>query len=375
MKSHPSIIKRIRLCNKIIESGLIFLVFFTAFSFGAVEVWAYSLMELVIFTLSLVWLIKVFLYNNSGSNNSHSRAGSDPNYIEGNLPKYPRHSSHFIFIPIALFVLLILIQLIPLPPKIIKFISPNTYELYALTLPGYDQEQTPSSVPVNGLKDNPGESLVNEQRFSHYHPLSINPYATKTILLQVLAYITIFFLVIHNFTFNKSGLRNSLHKINRISGIHPNQIDKRLIKCGYLIPSNRLVHIIIVTGFLVALLGIFQELTNTTKIFWILKMPITAKPFATFVNRNNFVGYINMIIPIALVILISQQSFLYKKNHYSRSKSAAIKRLIVLLDPWVRKNGLYLLAAITMISALILTGSRGGILSFYWSFGRILFCK
>ena len=374
MKHHLSI-KSIHLCNKIIESGLIFLAFFTVFFFGAVEIWAYSIMEMVIFTLSLVWLLKVYIYKNSRRNNSHHSGNEcDPHHSHSARAKTRKNTTKFYYVPLLLFFFLIILQLIPFSPKIIKLISPNTYELYTWTLPNYDQNQTQGSAAKGDLKDHTDNGGDGPKRLGQYRTLSINPYATKTILLRILAYVTIFFLVIHNFNFNGVGLNNSQHhRVHQKSMVYSNQPGKTREKCEFLIPGNRLIHIIIATGFLAAFLGILQELTNTNKIFWILKMPISARPFATFVNRNNFVGYINMIIPVVLVILVSQQSFIYGKKSHPRSTSATIKRFIVSLDPWVRRNGFYLLSAITMISALILTGSRGGILSFIIALGVFYF--
>ena len=367
MKS-SSISKWIHLCNKIIEAGLIFLVIFTAFSFGAVEVWAYSLMEFVIFGCSFLWILKHFLHSNdryestrnSSTNNRHTRQHA----TKDNLKNTPKPSVYPLYIPIILFFLLALFQLVPLPPKIVKFISPRTYELYSVTLEGYDDGQLGKEALESSPHNNTDDTIADSASPNQYRSLSINPHASKRILLQILAYITVFFLIINNFTFDgvsPLGLHHRIEKKFRDRPFHPR---KRQQRNRYLIPINRLVRIIVITGFSVALLGILQKLTDTNKIFWVLKMPIHAHPFATFVNRNNFAGYINMIIPIGLATLLSQQPFTGTTQYHGYSLTRRMRRWIVLMDPWLRKNGLYLISCIVMVSALIFSGSRGGIVCF-----------
>ena len=348
--------KGISLCNKTIEFGLIFLVLFTAFSFGAAEVWAYSLMEFIIFGLSVVWILKGFLTNGYGDkfrrNTPHGNRGERQPSTEI-YQDYPPKSSSMVplFIPLILFFLLALIQLLPLPPSLIKSISPHTYELYSLTLEGYDSSYN----DVNGLTT---DSIPPD----HYRSLSINPHASKRILLQIFSFITVFFLVINNFKFdgvNPSGLS---YKINKKFGNHQNSPPKNKEEDRNFIPVDRLILVIIVTGFSISLLGILQKLTDTAKIFWVLKMPDHAHPFATFVNRNNFAGYINMIVPLGLAALLSQQSFMEPGQRHGYSMSKQIKKSMILLDPWLRKNGLYLISTIIMVSSLIYSGSRGGII-------------
>jgi len=109
------------ICDRIIKWGLIFLIIFTPLAFGTVHTWSYTLMELTVILLLLIWLLKLIVTS-----------------------KNPKGTSHFVRtplnLPILLFVLLVLLQLLPLPPKAIKHLSPNTYNLYKTTLPGYDSD-------------------------------------------------------------------------------------------------------------------------------------------------------------------------------------------------------------------------------------------
>jgi len=44
-------------CNFIIEAGLICLIIFTPLDLGVVQVWAYTLMELVVLLMLTAWLL------------------------------------------------------------------------------------------------------------------------------------------------------------------------------------------------------------------------------------------------------------------------------------------------------------------------------
>ena len=52
---------------------------------------------------------------------------------------FPRGAA--VWIPVALFVLLILFQMVPLPAGVLKVVSPATYELYEEILPEVEKRQ------------------------------------------------------------------------------------------------------------------------------------------------------------------------------------------------------------------------------------------
>jgi O-antigen ligase len=92
-------------------------------------------------------------------------------------------------------------------------------------------------------------------------------------------------------------------------------------------------------GFLVAILGILQQLTFNGKLYWFREMRYGGIPFGPYVNRNHFAGFIEMVIPVALVPLALGK---------------------------VRKERWYVVGifALVPIGALFLSSSRGGIVSF-----------
>jgi O-antigen ligase len=92
-------------------------------------------------------------------------------------------------------------------------------------------------------------------------------------------------------------------------------------------------------GFFVSIFGILQYLTFNGKLYWVRVMRYGGIPFGSYVNRNHFAAFAEMVIPVALVPL-----FLGK----------------------VRRERIFLVAlfALVPIVALLLSASRGGIVSF-----------
>lgn len=92
-------------------------------------------------------------------------------------------------------------------------------------------------------------------------------------------------------------------------------------------------------GFAVALFGILQHFTFNGKLYWMRELRESGLPFGPYVNRNHFAGLMELIIPLGLAVLLHRG---------------------------VRKDQLPLVGLFTglAIGALLLSGSRGGIVSF-----------
>jgi O-antigen ligase len=92
-------------------------------------------------------------------------------------------------------------------------------------------------------------------------------------------------------------------------------------------------------GFLVCLFGILQHLTFNGKLYWFREMHYGGIPFGPYVNRNHFAGFVELVLPLALVPLVL--------GRVRRERWPIV--------------GLF---AIVPIGALFLSVSRGGIVSF-----------
>ena len=92
-------------------------------------------------------------------------------------------------------------------------------------------------------------------------------------------------------------------------------------------------------GFLVSIFGVLQHLTFNGKLYWFREMRYGGIPFGPYVNRNHFAGFIELVLPLALVPLVL--------GRVRRERWPVV--------------GLF---AVLPIGALFLSASRGGIVSF-----------
>jgi O-antigen ligase len=98
-----------------------------------------------------------------------------------------------------------------------------------------------------------------------------------------------------------------------------------------------LVRTITVFGFLLAIFGLTQSVVSPTKVYWIRELN-QSTAFGPFINRHHFAGYMELTIAIPLGLVFA----------------GAIEK---------EKMLLYLFVAGLMGVALVMTASRGGIIS------------
>ncbi len=102
---------------------------------------------------------------------------------------------------------------------------------------------------------------------------------------------------------------------------------------------TRLAWFLISLCFVVSLFGITQHFTSDGKIYWIRKLSAGGDLFGPFVNRNHFAGFVELTLPIGLSLMIFR----------------GIRRDVFPLAT---------LLTVVPVGALILCGSRGGIVAF-----------
>ena len=98
-----------------------------------------------------------------------------------------------------------------------------------------------------------------------------------------------------------------------------------------------LVRTIMVFGFLLAIFGLTQSFTSPTKVYWIRELS-QSTAFGPFINRHHFAGYMELTIALPLGLLFA----------------GAVDK---------EKRLIYLFIAGLMGVALVMTASRGGIIS------------
>lgn len=101
---------------------------------------------------------------------------------------------------------------------------------------------------------------------------------------------------------------------------------------------------IVLFGFAVSLFGIVQHFTTDGKIYWYRALPAGGDLFGPYVNRNDFAGFVELTVPMGLALLVFR----------------GIRREVFLMTA---------LLTIVPVSALILSGSRGGIVGFAFEIG------
>jgi O-antigen ligase len=133
------------------------------------------------------------------------------------------------------------------------------------------------------------------------------PYLTRVELLRLAAYLLVFFLSTQVFR-ERRDLTN-------------------------------LAWFLILLCFAVSLLGIVQHFTSDAKIYGFRTLTAGGDPFGPFVNRNHFAGFVELTLPAGLALLIFR----------------GLRRDMIPLTG---------LLTIVPVGAMILSGSRGGIVSF-----------
>jgi len=301
----------IRFCNLIVSGAVFFLLLFTPFAFGAVHPWAYIVMESAIFITVGAALVKVF----------HLRRCSNP--LGRWLPR--------LAVPYGLFLGLVLMQLMPLPPSLLGLISPNSYALYQTSLPGWPDRTPYSELTQNSRRGEPQPRLLptpeqvrqgafvplinsdaaknltaidkqeSKKKFglaprswNGWRPLSIASALTVTDLLKFIAYGALFFLILlYPFGAVQSPTLLTQARPQRSA-------EATFIRCFFLL--------LLFSGFAVALIGIVHLFAGNDKILWFY-IPYdwqssTSGPFqrasGPFINPDHFANYLSLIFPFTL---------------------------------------------------------------------------
>ncbi|HEX8501602.1 MAG TPA: O-antigen ligase family protein [Pyrinomonadaceae bacterium] len=95
--------------------------------------------------------------------------------------------------------------------------------------------------------------------------------------------------------------------------------------------------LVVVFGFLLAVYGLMQHFVNPRTIFFV-REPKNSEPFGPYINRHHFAGYMELALAMPLGLLFA----------------GAVAR---------ERMALYAFASAIMAVALVMTNSRGGVLS------------
>ena len=325
----------------LIKWVLILLLVFTPIAFGSQVLWAYSLMELGILLIIILWGMKGFVssYTNPAADIQNSQAS--------NLA--PQSSIRLPILLLCLFLAIVLLQMIPLPAGIVKIISPKTYELRnqltvisSVTDNQSEMRNPESKMPSSELPNaksqiqNAKSEIVSSSNLNpqSWFPLTLCPLATKVEFFKWLALTGLFIFLLHW----------------RI----PNNWDR---------VANHLIIAILLVGVFESLYGIFEFFSGHRHILNLDWSSRITSVTGTFVNRNYFAGYLLMVIPLGISLLFSREADQYGRFMGWRHRLSSLHGKTLLL----------LFGLILMILGLILSASRMGIVSLLISFSLISF--
>lgn len=190
-------------------------------------------------------------------------------------------------------------QLVPLPIPIIKLISPATLAIYQ---------------PIIDLPGGP-----------QFIPITINTKATFNELCRFTTY-AFFYILTIQLTSSYKLLRRTLYVILSLAGC-------------------------------IAFFAIIQKFTSPDKIYWFRQAPLTSNPVGPWVYRNHYAGFMEMLIPFGLAM------FLKYRPRFKYSLSLREKIFSVLTLPTANRHILFGFASFVMATSVIVSLSRGGIIS------------
>ena len=332
--------------NTTIDSLLIGLLAFAPLALASVHTWAYC-------TMAICALILF-----------------DLNFLK-DITALKKVFSIPISIALAFFLLVTLFYTIPLPVQLIKIFSPAAVKLREAY-------------------------MLNE---SFFQPLSLYSRATLIYIIKLFSYLMVFLVIVSKIT-GKRKIMNSEEKdiqenhntgstysvyimfgaltsvlsllFHSICDFNLNIPANALYFTVYLaiiagISNSRghcnekflkkLVGSIIIIGFMIAVFAIVQKLSSNGKIYWMIK--VAGSYCGPFINYDHFAGFMEMCTFMAIanfIASISSSSFVYMKKFKDK--------IIWFSTREANKMLIHLFFAVVMTTALFLSTSRGGIMSF-----------
>jgi O-antigen ligase len=196
----------------------------------------------------------------------------------------------------ALFILFLPFQLIPIPKSILRLFSPHAYAL--------QQQYSPRFAEMKSIS------------------LSLVPSQTLREGLLLIAYVLIGFLVVRVIT-RRAQIR-------------------------------RMMMVMVGMGVFEAFFGLFELYQKSPSLLFYQKSHNLDSATGTFVNRNHFSGYLELIIPIALALVISRIDLFTMPGKKWR------QRLAVLTGKGTSINILLGIGITVMSLGILLSNSRSG---------------
>ncbi len=274
------------LFDVLMQAILTTMILLSPLALGSVAPWARSILFVSSIALLALWLLQAV--------------------YDGQLRVVKTYT--WFFIPA--FFLIVLFQLIPLPPVIIEYLSSGAWQIYANTIPGYPQT---------------GE----------YRTLSLAPYATWSELTRVIILAIVLFVTANIF-----------------------RIKQQVVLALFAL---------LAVGMFQSLYGFYEQFSGNQHIFWLERAHHLNAVTGTFHNKNHFAGLLEMIAPLALGLLMVisvENAKTGRRPRLSGSDRSIGARIILLMSSdKVYKQVMVAALFIIMFVAILFSLSRAGIFS------------
>jgi O-antigen ligase len=202
------------------------------------------------------------------------------------------------------FFIFVFIQFLPLPKFLVRIFSPAAYDY-----------QTTFAVDFSKMK---------------FMSFSLIPSYTLQKALELLAYFLLIFLVVKTVTRRQQ--------------------------------IQRILAVVIAMGICEALYGMFELYNKNPRILFYKKIYNLDSVTGTFVNRNHLSGYLEMIIPLAIGLIIARIDF------FSSSTLSWREKLLRLSERGLSTNLIVSVGIILMAMAIIFSKSRSGVFILIFTF-------
>jgi O-antigen ligase/tetratricopeptide (TPR) repeat protein len=220
------------------------------------------------------------------------------------LAPQTRFAWSWAYLPVAAFLAVAVIQLLPLPPSLVRFVSPHTASL---------QTELLGDLPHSG-------DLLSSMTLSFY------PRATRHDLRLALAVVTIFVVVV-NFYRDPARIKRLLTALAALGG-----------------------------G--IALLALAQDLAGNGKIFWVVPTYGRIANSGPFINHSHYGQFMNLSIGAALGLLLVRLHESFAGRTVTPARVAEY-----LSSPQARTTKLLLAMIVVAVATVFLSLTRGGMIS------------
>lgn len=356
---------KIKLIGSTVEDIILTgLLVFAPLALGAVSVWAYCVTAMISLTVfNLHFLNRVPVLRESKFQNLNETVSL------AKVLRLPITIGLLVFLAINTF------YIIPLPSGVIKLLSPSAYSLRKIYTLAHSSWQTLSVYPrattayliklttyimvfltiTSKILQRPP---ANHEYSSKKVPSIVRSRYCNFVFLGAL--MSVLSILFHNLVdFNLRITANALYftvMLALIAGLSNSR--SKTVNYSFL---RRIVNAVVIIGFVVAVFGIVQRLNYNGNIYWVIRCP--GVHFGPYINYDHYAGFMGMCVFLSLanfITHITNSAFPYIRKFKDKILWFSTKEAGVTL--------INLFMAVVMVTALFMTTSRGGIMSFCAAF-------